>query len=93
MLGWKSSGWVATCCLPLLVGCGADKSAEKTGSVNGALNGASATWSSQGPTQAQNGQVENVPPTNNVIGATHAVVAHPTDPDVLYIWHGTPMAT
>ena len=43
------------------------------------------TWVSQGPGATQNGQVENITPNNEVIGAIHAVVAHPTDPDIMYI--------
>ena len=42
-------------------------------------------WLPQGPGPIQNGQVENVEPNNEVAGAIHAVLAHPTDPDVLYI--------
>jgi hypothetical protein len=79
------SGWGVVALLPLLISCGADKSAETSDSAQEGLNGADASWSSEGPTTAQNGQVENVPPNDNVIGAIHAVVAHPTDADVLYI--------
>ncbi|NIR30257.1 MAG: RTX toxin [Gammaproteobacteria bacterium] len=32
-----------------------------------------------------NGQVQNLMPNNEVAGAIHAVVAHPTDPDILYV--------
>ena len=42
-------------------------------------------WLSQGPGPIRNGQVENVQPNNEVVGAIHTVLAHPTDPDVLYI--------
>ncbi len=42
-------------------------------------------WLSQGPGPILNGQVENVQPNNEVVGAIHTVLAHPTDPDVLYI--------
>lgn len=85
MSKWEPFRWCAVSCLPFLISCGGDKAAEKLGGTTGALNGADASWSSQGPTDAQNGQVENIPTDNNVIGAIHAVVAHPTDPDVLYI--------
>jgi hypothetical protein len=39
-------------------------------------------WTAQGPSPVQNGQVENVSPDNEVIGAIHTVVA-PTNPDIL----------
>ncbi|MDE0193520.1 MAG: YCF48-related protein [Gammaproteobacteria bacterium] len=48
-------------------------------------------WQPQGPGAAGrpgglvDGQVENVEPNNAVIGAVHAVLAHPTDADILYI--------
>ena len=42
-------------------------------------------WVPAGPSPIQNGQVENIPPSNEVIGAIHAVVAHPEDADTLYI--------
>jgi len=41
-------------------------------------------WVSQGPGPAQNGQVENIA-DKQVIGSIHAVLAHPANPDVLYI--------
>ncbi len=46
-------------------------------------------WQAQGPGFSTNGQVENMPPPTNtvdpVIGAIHAVAAHPTNPNILYI--------
>lgn len=42
-------------------------------------------WVPQGPAPTVFGQVENVVPDNEVVGAIHSVVAHPTDPDVLFI--------
>src|SRR5687768_17641549 len=42
-------------------------------------------WQAQGPGPAVDGQVENVSPDNEVTGAIHTVLAHPTDPKVLYI--------
>jgi hypothetical protein len=42
-------------------------------------------WKAQGPGPAVDGQVENVSPDNQVVGAIHTVVAHPTDPKILYI--------
>ncbi|MBT3295302.1 MAG: DUF11 domain-containing protein [Verrucomicrobia bacterium] len=42
------------------------------------------TWISQGPGAASNGQVENVSPADEVVGAVHTVLAHPVDPDTLY---------
>jgi uncharacterized repeat protein (TIGR01451 family) len=43
------------------------------------------TWRPQGPAPTLNGQVENIFPLNDVNGAIHTIVAHPTDPDILYI--------
>lgn len=42
-------------------------------------------WSAKGPGPTQGGQVENVSPNNEVVGAIHAVLAHPTNPDILWI--------
>jgi photosystem II stability/assembly factor-like uncharacterized protein len=42
-------------------------------------------WTAQGPGPTQNGQVENVTPNFEVVGAIHAVAAHPTDPNILYV--------
>ncbi|MCA9420525.1 MAG: hypothetical protein KC592_05895 [Nitrospira sp.] len=42
-------------------------------------------WVDQGPGPTINGQVQNLLPNNEVVGPIHAVVAHPTDPDILYI--------
>src|SRR5262245_7389651 len=42
-------------------------------------------WTAQGPGPTRNGQAENVTPDNEVVGAIHAVAAHPTDPNILYI--------
>ncbi len=42
-------------------------------------------WQAQGPGPTLNGQVENVAPGNEVVGAVHTVAAHPTDPNVLYL--------
>ncbi len=43
-------------------------------------------WVSQGPTQVTNGQVEGLDAQGNpVSGAVHTALAHPTDPDILYI--------
>ena len=44
-----------------------------------------ARWLAQGPGPILWGQVENVTPDNEVVGAVHTVLAHPTDPDLLYI--------
>ncbi len=41
-------------------------------------------WVDQGPAPVQNGQIENVDPQNQVTGAMHTVLAHPTDADILY---------
>gem|GEM_PF-1600961 len=43
-------------------------------------------WNSAGPGVIQNGQSEGIAAQNNpVSGAVHAVVAHPTNPDILWI--------
>ena len=42
-------------------------------------------WTAQGPGPTQNGQVEHVTPNNEVVGAIHAVAAHPTDSNILYV--------
>jgi photosystem II stability/assembly factor-like uncharacterized protein len=43
------------------------------------------TWTSEGPGPTTNAQVQNLSPNNEVSGAVHAVVTHPTDPDVMYV--------
>ena len=45
----------------------------------------SASWLNQGPGPARAGQVENLTPNNEVVGAIHAVAAHPTNANLLYI--------
>ena len=42
-------------------------------------------WQDQGPGPASNGQVENVGKDDQVVGAVHVVVAHPSDADTLWI--------
>lgn len=42
-------------------------------------------WVAQGPAPARDGQSENAAPHDEVSGAVHAVAAHPTDRDTLYI--------
>ncbi len=42
-------------------------------------------WKPQGPGPAVGGQTENVVPNDEVVGAIHTVLAHPTDPDTLYV--------
>jgi hypothetical protein len=42
-------------------------------------------WIPQGPGPTTNAQVQNLTPNNEVSGAIHAVVAHPTDADILYV--------
>ncbi len=44
-----------------------------------------AAWISQGPFGATNGQVENVQGNDPVVGALHTVLAHPTNPNILYV--------
>lgn len=42
-------------------------------------------WTAQGPAPIRDGQVENVVPDNEKVGAFHTVVAHPRNPNVLYV--------
>lgn len=42
-------------------------------------------WVAQGPAPNNGGQVQNLTPGNAVSGAIHAVVAHPTDANTLYV--------
>lgn len=49
------------------------------------LPATSGAWTAQGPGPTRNGQVENVTPNDEVVGAIHTVVAHPTDPNMLWI--------
>lgn len=42
-------------------------------------------WTAQGPGPTRNGQVENVTPNKEVVGAIHTVAAHPTDANILYV--------
>ncbi len=44
-----------------------------------------ANWIAQGPGPTQNGQVENVSPNNEVVGAIHTVAAHPSDANIIYV--------
>jgi len=45
----------------------------------------SKNWKAQGPGPAIDGQSENVTPNNEVVGAIHTVLAHPSDPKTVYI--------
>src|SRR5262249_3723803 len=42
-------------------------------------------WTAQGPGPIRNGQVENIAPNNEVVGAIKTVAAHPTDSNILYV--------
>lgn len=42
-------------------------------------------WEPQGPGPTTDGQVENILPNDEVVGAIHTVIAHPSDPDILFI--------
>jgi len=42
-------------------------------------------WLAEGPGPALFGQVEMINGPNEVVGAVHALAAHPTDPDTLYL--------
>ncbi|MBO0861361.1 MAG: RTX toxin [Chloracidobacterium sp.] len=43
------------------------------------------SWTAQGPGPSQNGQVENITPNNEVVGAIQALAPHPTDANILYV--------
>lgn len=43
------------------------------------------TWVAQGPVSNRFAQVQNLNPNNEVQGAVHAVVAHPTDANIMYV--------
>ena len=45
---------------------------------------AGGVWTSRGPAPTQSAQVR-VPPDNEVCGAIHAIAAHPTNADILYV--------
>lgn len=47
------------------------------------LNGA--FWVAQGPGPSQGGQSENASPNNEVTGAVHVVLPHPTNPNILFL--------
>lgn len=42
-------------------------------------------WKPQGPGPAVGGQSENAAPDDSIVGAIHTVLAHPTNPQILYI--------
>lgn len=42
-------------------------------------------WIEQGPSPTVNGQLRNVQPNNQINGAIQTVLAHPTNPEILYI--------
>lgn len=42
-------------------------------------------WLAKGPGPAIGGQVENINGPNEVVGAVHALAAHPTNPNILYL--------
>jgi ELWxxDGT repeat protein len=46
---------------------------------------ATSDWVSQGPGPASNGLVENILPNDPISGAVHTVLAHPTNPNILYL--------
>lgn len=50
--------------------------------TGGVVGGA---WVPEGPAPNTNGQVENIVPDDEVTGAVNAIVAHPTDPDVVWL--------
>ena len=50
----------------------------------GFTTGVFGTWTPIGPFSATNGQVENIA-NKPIVGAIHAVLAHPTNPNTLYV--------
>jgi len=46
---------------------------------------AQAQWIQQGPGPSKDGQVENLPSNNEVVGAIQCVTPHPTNADILYV--------
>src|SRR5215468_9801020 len=42
-------------------------------------------WIAQGPGPTRNGQVENITPNNEVVGAIQTLAPHPTDSSILYV--------
>ncbi|HEY7182280.1 MAG TPA: hypothetical protein VIC84_12715, partial [Blastocatellia bacterium] len=42
-------------------------------------------WIAQGPGPTRNGQVENISPNNEVVGAIQTLAPHPTDSSILYV--------
>jgi hypothetical protein len=47
--------------------------------------GLGGAWMPQGPAPAADGQSENAFPNNEISGAVHTVLAHPSNPDILYV--------
>src|SRR5215510_1790809 len=43
------------------------------------------SWTAQGPGPTKNGQVENLPPDDEVVGAINSIAVHPTDSNILYV--------
>jgi len=50
-----------------------------------ANRGFGGVWTAEGPAPLEFAQIENVTPNDEAEGATHTVVAHPTDPNTVYI--------
>jgi hypothetical protein len=44
-----------------------------------------APWEAVGPGRITNGQVENIFPDNDVVGAVQAVAPHPTNPNIVFV--------
>lgn len=51
----------------------------------GTIGATKGEWNAEGPGPTEHGDVQNLAPNNAVSGAIHAAVAHPTDPDILYV--------
>jgi hypothetical protein len=71
---------------PLIAPGPADYTATEPDPVAPAdLTATAGTWTAQGPGPSRYGQVENLDPDNEVSGAVHALAAHPTNADILYL--------
>ena len=59
--------------------------AQRSHGDGASLPSAGGLWLPIGPAPILQGQVENVSPDNEVAGAIHTVLAHPTDANILYV--------
>lgn len=77
---WRGGAFLAIALIALALPAGSVAAASRDTKVFG-VGGA---WTPQGPSPVVN-DLRNVGPDNSVDGAVHALVAHPEDPDILYI--------